>query len=425
MKYSIKLEKTPTIWQPAISPGFIDLDKYDDIEKQLYTKTEEGTNYLIRETKKSKWFNQIPLCLSLESGYVRFNQQFSYHISRKGDVLNNVWFRITLPEIRLNEHNNIYGENGRIRWTRNLMHNLVKRCSFIINYQEIQTVDSFALDCWNQLVQEDGKEKGYDMMIGNIDSLTKPNTILPSTILNLPLPFFRDNPFPVAIVPYCNMKIEFQLRDWTDLLIIDDVSGNNPSVLAGINDIEDFPEISNAELWGNYLLLNGHDRKELVSHRRNMLIEQFQNFSSSESKPFSLSIPNHYYLNFFNSVKVIFFAASNERSNYLENPIKNVSLLYDPVIRLDEMPSDYFTDIQYWFHSKTMPTTKGIHMYSYALDPSSLDPCGSTNFRNFNTNSSMIVNPIETESTQNYEFQCMAVSYNILRIKGGYIELLF
>ena len=66
----------------------------------------------------------------------------------------------------------------------------------------------------------------------------------------------------------------------------------------------------------------------------------------------------------------------------------------------------------------------GYHMYSYALDITKIDPCGSVNYGKL-TNASLVITP--TKSTVNaivngfgpFRVFISAVNHNVLRVSGG------
>ena len=70
-----------------------------------------------------------------------------------------------------------------------------------------------------------------------------------------------------------------------------------------------------------------------------------------------------------------------------QDPMQNASLIYENTQRLGLMSSDYYSQVQPYYHAPTIPSKsgpvfapQGYHMYSYSLDFTCLDPLGSTNF---------------------------------------------
>ena len=223
-----------TICTSNITSGFIDLATYDELEKYMYG-CGDAVAYFVRTTCKSTWFTQVPVVLSNCSGNAAFGQHFSVSISRAGDYLLQTWLRVKLPQLKA-------AESTRIRWTRNLMHNLVEECCISFNDLVAARFDSHHLDFWAAFTVPASKQAGYNQMIGNTVELTDTTIAaggLPTflygaltgvdgiagdwlypteTYLNLPLPFFysRDSgvALPTAALPYNEMKIQFKFRNW-------------------------------------------------------------------------------------------------------------------------------------------------------------------------------------------------------------------
>ena len=183
-----------------VTSGFIDLATFDELEKYCYGGP-DATAYFVRETRKATWFTQVPVVLSRATGNAAFGQEWSVNISRAGDYLLATWLRVTFPAITTNTVS--YGSGTteyNIRWTRNLMHNLVEECCLTFNDLVAARFDSYHLDFWAAFTTPAGKRNGYLNMIGDIPDLNGQHlyggpslaatATIPSATLNLPLPFF-------------------------------------------------------------------------------------------------------------------------------------------------------------------------------------------------------------------------------------------
>lgn len=453
-----------TICTSNLTSGFVDLATYDETEKYLYGG-EDATVYFVRETKKATWFTQVPVCLAKSSGFPDFSQQWSVNITRAGDYLLNSWLRITIPAVTLSASNQ-FSVDGRLRWTRNLLHNLIQEAAITFNDLVAHRFENYFLDFWAAFTTPAGKLNGYNNMIGNIDELIQPHApgqTIPEITLNLPLPFFfaRDSgtSLPCAAIPYNEMKIQIQFRNWNQLLILDNLgaTGSQPrSVIPLVSDLGGTaPSISQCQVWANYALVSNEERKRMGCGARDILIEQVQTAPFQTFNPSQSTRPS-YDIRFSHAVKTVFFGVQNitcqsEWSNYTAaspipgstivdfspsgavDPIVQTSLVYEATQRLATMGSDYFALIQPWYHAPVIPLNTGFHMYSYALDFFNLDPTGSTNYGKL-TNISIIpeasVGAIlgaagdgdagsGLEWVQKYLFICVAFSYNVIRVNGG------
>lgn len=373
-----------------LTSGFIDLATYDEQEKYTYGGA-ESIAYFVREVRKSTWFTQVPVVLSRSSGSAGFGQQWSVSISRAGDYLLHTWLRVVLPQVTaavINPTNisQTATTASVLRWTRNLMHNLIQECSITFNDLVAARFDNFHLDFWSAFTVPAGKRNGYNVMIGNVNQLINPVAanplilvglggpqsstsvatlspqVLPSQVLNLPLPFFftRDSgiALPTAALPYNEMRINFSFRNWTDLLIKDvwcpsaapaaglilppaftsnagstfvGATGAWVSVPAAQSDLASgstSPDISNnCQVWANYAIVSNEERKKMACAPRDILIEQVQtaplqsynaNGTVNGAGVMGVSgsqITPQFDIRFSHAVKVLFWAARN-KANY-------------------------------------------------------------------------------------------------------------
>lgn len=466
-----------------LTSGFIDLATFDELEKYLYGG-DTAVSYFVRKVRKATWFTVVPVILSKSNGIAQFNQQWSANISRAGDYLLRAFLRVTLPQVTLSP-NNRFGAYGALRWTRNLMHSLVKECTISFNDLVEMRFDNYYLDFWAQFSIPAGKRNGYNNMIGNVDDLTNPLAAqmsgqqLPQAVLNLPLPVChaRDTgvALPTAALPYNEMRLNFNFRDWTELLILDCMPQANPpapgpapaqaglSVPAQLSDLSgSAPQLQTVDVWAEYAIVSNNERKQMGQAPRDILIEQVQTVPTIAFNPAaSLSLTD---IRLSHAIKAFFFAVRNktntaEWSNYTAaspvatvdgvnfspdlaaDPINTASLLYESTQRLSNMGADYFALVNPWYNAVSIPLETGYHMYSYSLDMMNVNPMGSTNFGKL-TNVSIQITPSTAVQTagastgtlvapnqqllpqgaglqQIYETVFVAVNHNIIRVAGG------
>ena len=446
-----------------VTSGFIDLATFDEIEKYLYGGP-DATAYFVRETRKSTWFTQVPVVLSRASGTPAFGQEWSVSISRAGDYMLQTWLRVTTPEVVL-DANNSQTTSGRIRWTRNLMHNLIRECCITFNDLVAARFDNYHLDFWAAFTVPSGKRNGYQNMIGNVDDLIAPHKSgagngLPSYTLNLPLPFFysRDSgvALPTAALPYNEMRIQFSFRDWDQLLVLENNSittGEQRRNLLSTDLTAGAPVLGNTQVWANYAIVSNDERKRMACAPRDILIEQVQTAPRQSFTPGTTAQQN-FDVRFSHAIKVLFFGVRNttwksDWSNYTTaspfvsgesisfgpagsaDPILQTSLIYENTNRLAQMGSDYFALVNPYYSAPVIPLETGYHSYSYSLDFICLDPMGSTNYGKL-TNVSIVPEASQAaidaatgageqgaHYNQTFEFIVTAVNNNIIRISGG------
>jgi hypothetical protein len=392
-----------------------------------------ATAYFVRRSRKASWFTQVPVLLTNASGIADFGNTWSVNISRAGDYMLQNWLRVTLPEVKQDNGDTSDDTNGAsallpgevFRWTRNLMHNLVKEACIKFNDLVEARFDSEHLDFLTAFTVPQSKRNGYNNMIGNLNVLTNPvataagrmNLNLPPLTLNLPLPFphTRDSgvALPTAALPYNEMRMEFEFRPWQELLIKDtydgagELSASAPATQADVNKISGAGSsvnlgLKDVQVWANYAIVSNEERKLMGKAPRDILIEQVQTDSSRDVRDDNVKRD----IRFSHAVKTLFFGIKNvtnraEHSNYTcsgpsgtvaagldfspimgTDPIEHTSVRYENTVRLSEMGSDYFSLVQPYYQCAdvAIPEDTGYHMYSYSLDMLSLDPMGSTNF---------------------------------------------
>lgn len=451
-----------------LTSGFVDLATFDEIEKYLYGGP-KATAYFVRETRKSTWFTQVPVVLSRAAGSPAFNQEWSAAISRAGDYMLQTWLRLTTPAVTLAAVNGAGNLDGRIRWTRNFMHAIVRECCITFNDLVAARFDNYHLDFWSAFTVPAGKRNGYNNMIGNFDDMTGPHApgdTIPAFTLNLPLPLFygRDSgvALPTAALPYNEMRINFAFRDWNQLLILENTSaatlaaGTEQRVAITSADLTGgVPVLGSTQVWANYAIVSNDERKRMGCAPRDIVIEQTQTAPRQSFTP-ATNAQQSFDIRFSHAIKVLFFSVRNttsnaEWSNYLTaspvvqpsavnftpdgaaDPILQTSLIYENTNRLSQMGSDYFSLVNPFFHAPVIPTETGYHSYSYSLDFICLDPMGSTDYGKL-TNVSIVPEAsaaaiVAANGTgavgsgvsfaQKFEFIITAVNNNIIRVSGG------
>jgi len=424
----------------SLTAAFIDVATFDELEKYCYGGS-DATAYFVANHKTATWFTIIPTQLQILGPNNSWNSEWSASISRAGDYLKSVWLRTIVSEVKF-----VQSEQQLLgRWTHNLGHNLIKECNITFNDLVAARFDNYYLDFWAAFTVPASKQVGYNNMIGNVPELTHGAQNLPAWTLNLPLPLFftRDTGvgLPTAALPYNDMRINLQMRDWKELLVVYP-NATCPGRPAQDADVVKAPYLSNTYVWAEYAIVSNDERKRMGCAPRDILIEQVQTaprttFKVGEQQASSTDI------RFSHAVKALFFAVRNttvasEWSNYtignigtggqpLNNvdPVSNATLLYENTQRLAGLPSDYYSLIEPYLKAPTIPVATGYHMYSYSLNIYDLNPMGSTNYGKL-TNVSLDlasqgrVLPADKDKT-NYSYQTIicGLNHNVIRISGG------
>ncbi len=443
----------------TITSGFIDLATFDELEKYMYGGP-DATTYFHMGFKPSTWFTLVPTTLTTNSGTAQFGREWSAAISRAGDFLVHTWLRANIPSVTARDTGT--GACG-LRWTHNFAHNLVKECQISFNDLVAARFDSYYLDFWAAFTVPASKRFGYNNMIGNTASLTNCGfanagfalgNILPAFTINLPLPFFytRDTglALPTAALPYNEMRITFQFRDWKELLVayVSDTAVGAPAQSSNIVEVGGQTatniELSACYVWAEYSLVSNDERKRMGCAPRDILIEQVQ---TAPRTNFQLNKDNAVDIRFSHAVKLLLFGARNstigpEWSNYTVgnvgstgwvaqpnnvDTVSNATLLYENTQRLAGLPADYYSLVGPWYKAPTIPCETGYHMYSYSLNMYDVNPLGSTNYGKL-TNVTLNMRGVDPDADNiegtatldgRWETVIIAVNHNVIRISGG------
>ena len=405
-----------------VTSGFIDLATFDEIDKYMYGGNKAST-YFVRETRKSTWFTQIPVCLTKKTGTegptFTGPTQAQYEINRHGDYFLNTWVEIQLPRVVVNDP----GTNDPavspvacdkyIMWTPNLGHNIIANADITFNDQQVNPnggISSQFLDFWASFTVPTDKAGAYNTMIGNTSDLCTPHTVLPAKTLYIPIPFFytldTGVALPMAALPYNVIQVRINYEELSKLLLTVTCPENNEGnqiVNARPTDYH-VDGVPRANVWGTYALVSNDERQRMGCAPRDILIEQVQTTGGQgtsltvTSDPTSLTTE----LNFSHSVKALMFGmfktggsaglASNLRSNYTTgnyymgtnggvylannnnddstlngvhygagSPIENVSLLYENTNRLCNMTADYFELVNPYYTAVSAPGIVAPH----------------------------------------------------------------
>jgi hypothetical protein len=292
--------------------------------------------------------------------------------------------------------------------------------------------------------------------------------------LSVPLPFFFGEDsgiaLPVAALPFNDIKITYDLRDWKELVIVNPGSGaaniNNVCVYLPTSGAQNaqVPQLSNVETYAHYAIVHNDERVKMGDAPRDILIHQIQ---ETQVAPFKdVSSRSSFDIRLSHAIVVFTFKARNnslqsffagiyghDQSNYTTlssvltapltapaDPIAHTQLLYENSLRLSN-DSDYFALTHPWFFSDAIAQNTGYHIYSYAIHPwDPTRPSASTNYSKLANvsithdmstacqnaaigeyeNGSAIQWPTaQTTFLQSWEHIFAARNWNILRIANG------
>jgi hypothetical protein len=405
-------------------------------------------------------------------------------ISRHGDLLGEVFFCFTLP--------NIYSSDKyRFQWVQNVGNHIIKNASVYIDGIKIDQTTGEWMSVWNELTSQSGDDKN-DKMIGNSpdmqtprlskdrvtiknnkfiyfyypesskDSNTPPS--IPSKQIVVPLKFwFTKKPslaLPLLRLQFneVTIRIEMESSEMLYQVFSPDletyVSPSYYNELYGENiTINTFAEDGfelNSYIEANYIFLGEDERNTLaMKSKLTYLVEQL-NINMAQSVPKSATTTNivnllvniptkeiiwtlrrddyYKYNNFMN------YSADIPESN--RGILDRAQLNFSRKSRFEEKSAEYFNMIQpYQYHSKI--PKQGIYSYSFSLYPEKELLSGYYNAGCVTTelylyvkndyNNDIINNALVKMGKTPYDFDYLVnaycVCYNIFEIIGNQVGM--
>ena len=416
----------------STSVGFIDQATFSELDSFMYGGP-HAISWFIAGVQKANWFTVVPIHLRNNGTFDFGQEQVSSSVNRSGDYVLNAWFRCEIPTIAWS-NSGLTGGNF-VRWTRNLMHNLIKRCSITFNELTVQEFDSYWLDFNAAYRIPKEKQVAYDNIIGNVPSLTTAidtsafvqaglvGGALFGGFYSVPLPFWFGEDsgvaLPVAALPFNDIKINYEFRALEDLLVFTGPSGYGISNVTALwaeflNDAAYTYTVNTTKSFRHpfththYAVIHNDERTKMGDAPKDYLIRQVQTICGADIQ--AGAVGHHFDIRLSHSIVQFFFAMKNktlkgEHSNYSTNynygvtggispvqqpnvpgsgvhynPIEHTELIYENTPRLSHH-NDFYSLIHPFFVSEAVSEVVGMGMWAYAIKPwDPVSPSGSTNF---------------------------------------------
>lgn len=158
---------------------------------------------------------------------------FTFDIKRNGDLVNNIYFNFTLPDI-------FSTEDKAFKWIKNIGTNIINKVTLFIDNKKIDENYGEWMNIWNELSIDTNKKQGYNEMIGNIEEIYNPGNwegqgypgrnitdkipSIRSRVIRVPLSFWFNNnsamSLPLIALQYNPVTITVELRKLTELYTI-------------------------------------------------------------------------------------------------------------------------------------------------------------------------------------------------------------
>ncbi len=398
----------------SVEPACIDMATYDTVERELYG-TETSVDMLFGSAhrfagriQKTPWFSRITQTHVVDTRtYPRVS------IGRSGDWFYDAHVEFDLPSVTSLQY--------PIRWQKHVLHNLLQSVTLQTNTvvssdpasSPLVTLTPFSLDAMCAFTQP----PVYFKNIGNVSELTNASLSKPARTLSMRLPFFNSatDAIPVAAIPFAAPTIDFQLTDWTRLLLVEDPSGLR---YATPDDVTSVPDLTRLKVHIDFAVVSGEERRCMSIVPFTKSLTNYQQRISTDTSPAQLD--------FTGAVKCLLFmqrdVGTMELSTY-NSLTGNIQLIYDDAVRSDAS-AHYYTVIQPSLQARMHAHASDKYgMYSYALDAMSNQPTGSTNFTRLVNTHLKISNGGSTDQDCPVETIVIAMSHTVLYMHSGALAL--
>jgi hypothetical protein len=337
--------------------------------------------------------------------------------------------------------------NIQFAWVDNLGTSLIEYVEIEINGMTIDRQYGIWLDIWKELTIDNKKMNTYNIMNGNVPELTEFNkNVKPAYKILIPLNFWFNKmnsvAFPLVSLRDQNLKFNVRFRKFSDCCYIDENSiikfkfSNNTDFK--LDDLVNEEIIKlNGNLVCDFIYLDENERALFAQTKHNYLIEQvyLETFENIVDKNLMIN------LEFLNPVKELVWILQDNKyitkindGTKLEwnkydinnqNPIFKSELLFNDWTRTMNMDYKYYNYIQPMkYHTRT--PKKGINVYSFSLNPESLNPSGYCSIK-YITDKRMKFEIDENifQNNNKATLFVFALSYNVLRIENGTANIIF
>jgi hypothetical protein len=379
------------------------------------------------------------------NGDTDFGKKVYCQVDRIGDLINQVFLRVKLPE--LTEYNYTDSNNNLVEfyWVNSIGHAIVKIIDIEIGGVIIDRQYGLWMEIWSDLTVPVGKREGFNTMIGKS---TNPVNFDNNQPLDLYVPlyfwFCRNIGLSLPLIAIQSQEVRFNVtfRKYQELII----SSTGVPIGADLN-----LQITQAYLDIDYIFLEDDERKVFAKNNHQYLIEQLQVYATSltsnglrqdPANPTKLErIPDliqNILLNFNHPVKELLWViqnttvlsfypyGGNEWFNFSTESYKNGKINgTDPMIKgkilfegqdlFDTKNAKYFRTVVPYQRHTNIPNNF-IYIYSFSTNPEDFQPSGTCNFSRIDSQvlymeiSDQLIDPIVT---------VFALNYNILNIAGG------
>jgi len=402
-------------------------------------------------------------------------------IDRNADMLQNMYFAMTIPSIPKRNANG----KEKFKFVQNLGEVIIDNYYITIGGNIVDKQYGEWLHIWNELSLSSDKRYGYSKLIGNIADIFAPddhstNGLQDGDIqvferrIYVPLLFwFNKIPglaLPLISLQYHQIEVHIELRPLIDIFTLGSSRTITSAATTRKPTVSDclryFTVNSNAihidpYIETNYIFLDTNERKYFAKNSQEYLIEQVNRISFNNLKNNNLltldvhnpvkefiwvigrndrSVENRWFdFTDWETVKIGITGLPNPKvgdvKKYTESSVngeimKSARFLFNGLDRMEAKDNYYFNIIQPYQHHTHIPSTPGIYVYSFSLNPENYQPSGSCNMSKINKVQMYVdVNEPVPDTSGNikyaYDMTLYSINYNFLKITSGLGGLIY
>ena len=397
------------------------------------------------------------------NGQADFGKRVTATISRNGDLIQQMYLEVVLPDI-VSAISSGSSSSNVMAYVYGVGNALVNKAEIEIGGQLIDRQYGDWMNIWTELTVPQGKRAGYDNMVGNATDSNLGNQFggaSANSTKRLYVPFqfwFNRNPglaLPLIALQYHEVKLNLEIRPLADLYQVNITTGGTVTVASSLSMVS-------CKLYVDYIYLDTDERRRFAQVSHEYLIEQIQ-YTGSVSVAAN-STTNSNTLNFNHPVKELIWAhttvanaASNATLtaggtvsadttggywfNYTGTTGSYVDSFTTALLQLNGHDrfsvryADYFRKVQNYEHHQRCPRVNGerdvadyraqfIYSYSFALSPEEHQPSGTCNFSRIDNAVLQLNYGADSQTgasavTAAMNLNIYAVNYNVLRIMSG------
>ena len=323
---------------------------------------------------------------------------------------------------------------AKFAWVDRLGHAIIDNVEVQIGGHKIDKHPGQWFDIWYDLSRNIFQQPNYFKMIGNVPQLTNFDTaIKPAYQLTIPFYFwfcrFSGLSIPLVAMDYHDVQFFVTLRNLENVAYTDGTTGLYNKV-----------HLVNAVLYFDYIYLDADERRRFAQASHEYLIEElqydiFENVTANKfqgkvdfvhpCKELIWTFQFNDFVDNFNETNKSQWSNFSLTNDGLGNPVATSYFELNGYQRVPNLEGNYFNYVQpYECYSNT--PGDGINVYSFALEPEELQPCGTCDMTILdNVVVYLTFDPAVPANVNGGTVTIYTRNYNILRFFAGFGALAY